>query len=126
MAEYITKDAVISLAEKWSDGYVYIEIPVQDAIRQVSALPPAAVRPVVRGRWEPHPDPNCKEWDVCTACGTGCKRREYGTNPDGTDYVTEWSYPHCPNCGADMSIFMDRTEFLKFLDGQYMIGGDAE
>lgn len=47
MAEYTTKDAVISLFEKWSDGYAYIEIPVQDAIRQVSAIPPADVRPVV-------------------------------------------------------------------------------
>ena len=45
MAEYITKDAVISLFEKWSDGYAYIEIPVQDAIRQVSAIQPADVVP---------------------------------------------------------------------------------
>ena len=45
MAEYITKDAVISLFEKWSDGYAYIEMPVQDAIRQVSAIPPADVVP---------------------------------------------------------------------------------
>ena len=50
MAEYITKDAVISLFEKWSDGYAYIEIPVQDAMRQVSAIPPADVWPVVRCR----------------------------------------------------------------------------
>lgn len=56
MTEYITKDAVISLFEKWSDGYAYIEIPVQDAIRQVSAIPPADVRPVVRGRWIVHYD----------------------------------------------------------------------
>ena len=30
------------------------------------------------GRWIPHPTE--REWDVCTACGIGCKRREYEDN----------------------------------------------
>lgn len=55
-----------------------------------------------KGKWIPHPNKELREWDVCTACGTGCKRREYGTNPDGTEYITEFSYLYCPNCGADM------------------------
>ena len=57
--EHITKDVVISLFEKWSDGYAYIEIPVQDAIRQVSAIPPADVRPVVLCG-------DCAHWDCDT------------------------------------------------------------
>ena len=86
MAEYITKDAVISLFEKWSDGYAYIEIPVQDAIRQVSAIPPADVRPVRRGRWE-----LAKDGWYCTACELypplDCDPEEKGI-------------PYCPNCGS--------------------------
>lgn len=70
------------------------------------AIPPdtqtADVRPVRRGRWLTHPDMSFREWDVCSVCGTGCKRREYGMNEDGTEWVTEYSYHFCPNCGADM------------------------
>ena len=29
-----------------------------------------------KGEWIPHPNKEFREWDVCTACGTGCKRRE--------------------------------------------------
>lgn len=85
MVEYTTKDAVISLFEKWSDGYAYIEIPVQDAIRQVSATPPADVRPVVRGRWEI----SCDGWyPYCPVCKE---------EPPGRTMT-----PFCPMCGADL------------------------
>lgn len=50
------------------------------------------------------PNPNDREWDYCTACGIGCKRREYGTNPNGSEYVTEYSYRYCPNCGKKVKI----------------------
>lgn len=89
MVEHITKDAVISLFEKWSDGYAYIEIPVQDAIRQVSSIPPADVKPVVHDRWERvefddgHGPYYLFEHKKC-----GCvmaKKRNY-----------------CPDCGAEM------------------------
>lgn len=53
------------------------------------------------GKWIPHPNKEFREWDVCTACGQGCKRREYGTY-DGKEYVTEFNYLYCPNCGADV------------------------
>ena len=54
------------------------------------------------GKWIPHPNKEFREWDVCTVCGTGSKRREYGTNPNGTEYVREFGWNFCPNCGADM------------------------
>jgi hypothetical protein len=50
-----------------------------------------------KGAWMPHPNREFREWDICTACGVGCKRRDY---EDGG--VTEYNYPYCPNCGADM------------------------
>ena len=53
-----------------------------------------------KGKWLPNPYSNA--WDVCSVCGTGTKRREYGTNQNGTEWVTECSYLHCPWCGAEM------------------------
>lgn len=52
------------------------------------------------GHWSPNP--YNKEWDVCSACRIGTKIREYGLNPDGNEYVTEYTYKYCPNCGAKM------------------------
>ena len=52
------------------------------------------------GHWSPNP--HNREWDVCSACRIGAKRREYGLNPDGNEYVTEYTYKYCPNCGAKM------------------------
>lgn len=63
---------------------------------------PAVVPPGKHGAWIPHPNKEFREWDVCTVCGTGTKRREYGLNPDGREWVSEKSYRHCPWCGAKM------------------------
>lgn len=57
------------------------------------------VEPVKHGHWEVNP--HDRAYDVCSACGIGSKRREYG-NQDGSEYVTEWSWKYCPNCGAKM------------------------
>lgn len=53
-----------------------------------------------QGKWITHPDN--KNWDICTHCNIGTRRRHYGINPDGSEYVTEYCYVFCPNCGADM------------------------
>ena len=60
------------------------------------------VRENVKGEWLPHPNKDFREWDVCSACGVGCKRREYGLGIAGMEYMTEYNYPYCPNCGAEM------------------------
>lgn len=62
--------------------------------------PTIEAEPIKRGRWEPHPSE--REWDICSHCHLGTKRREYGLNDDGTEWVTEQSYTHCPWCGAKM------------------------
>lgn len=92
MAEYITKDAVISLFEKWSDGYAYIEIPVRDAIRQVSAIPPADVWPVVRGRWV---------YDCERTMGDGWTYRQYHCSVCSSQDIGGL-HNFCPHCGSDM------------------------
>lgn len=84
-------------AERIWEGWHECTIAVD---RAIDAMPTIEERK--KGKWIPHPNKELREWDVCTACGTGCKRREYGTNPDGTEYITEFSYLYCPNCGADM------------------------
>ena len=53
-----------------------------------------------KGRWLLNPFD--RAWDMCSECGTGTKRREYGTNPNGTEWVTEYSYPYCPWCCVKM------------------------
>lgn len=58
--------------------------------------------PVRHGHWTPHPATENREWDVCSSCGIGCKRREYG---DG--WETQYNYPFCPNCGAKMDEVTD-------------------
>ena len=63
---------------------------------------------VKHGHWSLNP--HNRAWDVCSACGIGTKRREYGINPDGTEYVTEDSYRYCPNCGARMDEVEDAKE----------------
>ena len=86
------------------------DIPITDnpvevmasAIAALEAQPTADVRENIKGCWVPHPDKSVREFDVCTACGIGCKRREYGKNDDGTEWMTEYSFPYCPNCGAQM------------------------
>lgn len=93
MAEYITKDAVISLFEKWSDGYAYIEIPVQDAIRQVSAIPPADARPVARGQWKPFDLTYGRSIYACSSCGKSTRVPTVMDKP---------TYRYCPKCGAWM------------------------
>lgn len=50
--DYVEREAVLELLRKWADGYSYVEIEAASAIRSITAIPAADVRPVVRGRWE--------------------------------------------------------------------------
>jgi len=72
-----------------------------------------AVKGKLAGCWIPNPfDP---EWDYCTACGQGTKRREYGTD-DGREWVREYGYSFCPNCGAKMSNASNASNTLETLE----------
>ena len=55
-------------------------------------IPPADVRPVVRGKWIRKHDDVCY-WSECSNCG------EY---PPKDRWNREWESAFCPNCGADM------------------------
>lgn len=58
----------------------------------INGVPPADVRPVVRGRWERKCDDVCY-WSECSNCGKYPPKNRYGQ---------EWLSDFCPNCGADM------------------------
>ena len=92
MSDYIKREDAIKALERWHISGVLLLAPV----------PSADVRENVRGEWLPHPIKGNREWDVCSACGIGCKRREYGIHANGDKWVTEYNFPFCPNCGADM------------------------
>jgi len=72
-----------------------MNIPIDELVDVFADIPTADVVEVMHGEWEYHPMD--KEWDVCTSCGIGCKRREYMGL-----YITEFSYQYCPHCGARM------------------------
>ena len=65
--------------------------------------PTISAVPVVHGYWRPHPlgyTSNLvkyEEWDVCSNCGIGTKRRNMTD-----DFFEEYSYSYCPWCGAKM------------------------
>jgi hypothetical protein len=107
--DLISRNSVIELLKKWSDGYSYIELPTEDAIKQMSALP--AVEPEIadsfyiithtgqrvefemkrpKGKWKVYgKQGNIPITDMCSNCR----------------YEMKWyknKHNFCPNCGADM------------------------
>ena len=93
-----------ALYELLDGGYDldFDEVPEtkRELLRMISVQPTIEERK--KGKWLPHPNKEFREWDVCSSCGIGCKRREYGTEENGQEWVTEYNYPYCPNCGAEM------------------------
>lgn len=96
MAEYIDKDKTLKELLDWCAIYGYGGLSTNDIKRIFKKNIPAVKK---HGEWVRHPNKNIEfiAWDVCTACGIGCKRREY----DGGG-MTEYNYRFCPNCGAYM------------------------
>ena len=84
-----------------ADKYKHIEDECRKMIGH--AKPTVDAVPVVHGYWRPHPlgyTSNLvkyEEWDVCSNCGIGTKRRNMTD-----DFFEEYSYSYCPWCGAKM------------------------
>lgn len=100
MSDLIRRSDAIKAIEKMQYAYngwanTFDKAQIIETIEDVPTIEPK------RGKWIAHPTE--KEWDVCTVCGTGCKRREIGYDTYfEKSYVTEYGYPFCPNCGARM------------------------
>ena len=99
MAEYIDRDAAISLIKQYGydaiDGGRYSLDTVDDLVEianRIEALPTEDVAPVVHGRWE---------YDLPTINTYGqlrCSICNWWT----LDPSVDRSYSYCPNCGAKM------------------------
>jgi hypothetical protein len=91
------KQHINSLSSHW-----LCEWDTLGVLAAIDSIPAVDAVEVKHARWIPHPDKEVRDYDCCTWCGTGTKRREYGFNPDGREYVTEYSFRYCPWCGARM------------------------
>lgn len=90
MKDYIEREAVLELLRKWADGYSYIEIEAASAIRGITAIPTADVKPVARGKWEWNKD---NGYYFCSQCGAASPREDQ--NGEYCDCPK-----FCPNCGS--------------------------
>ena len=86
-------DVLQILADKMTDEGKTVMAQAISVLRDLSSAEPERKH----GEWLPHPHE--REWDVCSVCGTGCKRREYEMQ-FGQEKFSEYSYQYCPNCGA--------------------------
>ena len=102
MSDYIKREAAIAAAFSANAIGNSAFRDVCDTVKRIRMIPAEDMIERKHGKWIPHPNKEYREWDVCTACGTGSKRREYGTNPNGSEYVREFGWQFCPNCGARM------------------------
>lgn len=105
MTDYISREAALNFEmeiEASPEDIAALSHGMALMSEYIKWLPAADVVEQKHGKWIPHPNKESREWDVCTVCRIGSKRREYGTNPNGTEYVKEFGWPFCPNCGARM------------------------
>ena len=95
--ERILQHPVLGGSEIRTDELAHVQLlqrQINDLRRYLNL--PSAEPERKKGEWIPHPGDD--DWDVCSACGTGCKRREHNTG----GWWREYNYNFCPNCGADM------------------------
>lgn len=101
MAEYIEREAVLSLAKdifvitKWDSEYHHRSIDPMD----VRELPTADVRENVRARWVVHKTKIGNAYTTCSNCNIFLRfRSDKGTF---AKLDMRWAN-YCPNCGAKM------------------------
>lgn len=91
-------DALVRIFKRWDEVTDYSRAErniIFSAINEVEYAPTVDAEQVRRGRWIHHPTESL--WDICSVCGTGCKRREKDNG-----VVAQYNYRYCPYCGAMM------------------------
>lgn len=72
---------------------------LSNVLARIVNAPTIEAEPVRRGKWLPHPTD--RDYDVCSACGSGTRKRTHGYE-NGLRWDTEEVYQYCPRCGAKM------------------------
>ena len=116
MARLIEADALFAVVQRHHDLYKCATNPADKARRDeclqvmcdINDAPTVDAEPIGHGRWIPHPTE--LYWDVCSVCGTGCKRRE-----DDNGAEAQYNYHYCPWCGAKMD---GGEEQLRLIDAE--------
>lgn len=106
MAEYINRDAAISLIKQYGHDAIaggrHSLDTVDDCIElanRIEALPTADVAPVVHGWWE---GVDSSYWRWTPSGGVSISHITYSCGRCGYGTVVKTHY--CPNCGAKMDI----------------------
>ena len=101
MKEYIEREkAFDAVFVQFCASSDETEAALNAAIEEISAIPAADVRPVVRGKWEEVDRTPIFEWmeEHSTYRCSSCRAYQfYDVFDNGTA-----RYNFCPNCGADM------------------------
>lgn len=99
MSDYIERDAVKQMINRWADGYSYIEVPTEWAEDEVRKIPAADVVEARNGKWiEENTRPRSSQF-----CCPVCHRTAYDPQPTRVkDWKKRCRYAYCPNCGAKM------------------------
>lgn len=92
MDDLISRQAAIDLLKKWSDGYSYIEVETNSAIKAFEEMPSAQPERK-KGRWLL--DNNCY-YEIRYMCSE-CKLPFHVET-----IMMKPSWRFCPNCGAIM------------------------
>jgi ribosomal protein S27AE len=105
MDDAISRRAAIDLLKKWSDGYSYIEVETNSAIKAFEEIPSADAVPAKHGRWiERESGTEDKEYGFETVIV--CSRCDFPATTfysEDCESRTQIRTDFCPNCGAKMA-----------------------
>lgn len=87
----ISRQAVLDLLNTWADGYPYIELPTEDALKAVRELPSQAAEGRPKGRWLIDLHSMIMK---CSQCGNIETARKVG--------IVDADKRFCSQCGAYM------------------------
>ena len=101
--EFKIEDAVVKAIQK-----VGVEVDKEELLRALTydrrqyekGYGDGLIDAVKHGEWLPHPTE--PDWDVCSVCRLGTRRRFHFNDGVYGGYDVEESFAYCPHCGAKL------------------------